>query len=125
MCVYTYPKARAVKAQETIANEEAAAKLSPRQARRCVSPENREQAPTTPANSANINMKLVDGFPPKSAIINTKYKIPISQKTTTYIYVYIYIYIYRERERVGIRGWFCSPLMYLSRDHPASPITTK
>lgn len=69
-----YPKARAVKAQERRADADADAKLSPRHARRCNSPGSSEQAPTTPAISANINIKLVDGFPPKSVYIINKTK---------------------------------------------------
>jgi hypothetical protein len=61
-----YPKAIAVIAEEITAKELAPAKLSLRQARRCTCPDSTEQTPTTPAIKAKINIKLVDGFPPKS-----------------------------------------------------------
>lgn len=63
---FTYPKARAVIAQEMMAEEAAVARLSLRQARRWVKPISTEHSPIAPAISANINIKLVDGFPPKS-----------------------------------------------------------
>ena len=67
-----YPKARAVMAQERTAKEPATAKLSLRHAPRCTSPGSTEQAPTTPAIKAKINIKLVDEFPPKSVKISNK-----------------------------------------------------
>ena len=67
-----YPKAIAVITQEREDKEAALAKLSLRHARRCMRPESREQTPTTPANNANNNIKLVDGFPPKSVIYTPK-----------------------------------------------------
>ena len=99
------------------AKELVPAKLSLRQARRCTSPERTEHPPTTPAIKAKINMKLVDGFPPKS--VKAYHRETLKRDT------HVTREREREREREGIRGWFCSPLMYLSRDHPASPRTIR
>lgn len=62
-----YPTAIAVTDQERIARELAAARLSLRHARRCISPAVTEQTPMAPVVNANVNKNHVDVLPPKSS----------------------------------------------------------
>lgn len=48
------------------AEEEAPARVSLRQVRKCISPANNEHTPITPPINAKASKNNVDGFPPKS-----------------------------------------------------------
>lgn len=100
-----------------IAKEAAAAELSLLHVRRWTKPNSTDEAPSTPAINANISMKFVEGFPPKSA----GPKQVLFKRKRCHCSVFARSTRIRSAETERVRGWSCSPSMYLSRDHPARP----
>lgn len=79
----TYPKARAVTAQEIMADAAALAKLSPCHARKCMAPISTEQAPVTPHINAYTSMWLVAPFPPKTVCSTERNQCSTSSNDNT------------------------------------------
>lgn len=115
--IYFYPKASAVRAQATIDEDPAAARLSLLQALRWPAPANFDATPITPAIMEKIRKNIVAPFPPKPIqyfAVSIWLRQNINRKTLKWKW-----------ENIYSLGWLVWPLMNLLRHQLANPTTIK